>query len=64
MAGLSQREIEVIRLVAAGRSNPEIARELFLTRNTVQNHVSSILTKTNLTNRAQAAVYAQQHGLA
>jgi len=41
----------------------EIAKELFITRNTVQNHVSSILIKTNLNNRAQAAVYAQQHGL-
>lgn len=63
MAGLSPREIEVIRLVAAGRSNPEIAKELFITRNTVQNHVSSILIKTNLANRAQAAVYATEHGL-
>jgi pimeloyl-ACP methyl ester carboxylesterase/DNA-binding CsgD family transcriptional regulator len=60
---LSQRELEVLRLLAQGRSNPEIAKELFITRNTVQNHVGSILTKTNLNNRAQAAVYAQQHGI-
>ena len=60
---LSAREIEVLRLLAQGKSNPEIAKELFITRNTVQNHVSSILIKTNLQNRAQAAVYAQQHGL-
>jgi DNA-binding CsgD family transcriptional regulator len=62
--GLSLRELEVLRLLAAGKSNPEIAKELFITRNTVQNHVSSILIKTNLTNRAQAAVYARDHGLA
>jgi pimeloyl-ACP methyl ester carboxylesterase/DNA-binding CsgD family transcriptional regulator len=60
---LSSRELEVLRLLAQGKTNPEIAKELFITRNTVQNHVSSILIKTNLTNRAQAAVYAQQRGL-
>jgi len=61
---LSDRELEVLRLLAQGKSNPEIAKELFITRNTVQNHVSSILIKTNLSNRAQAAVYARDHGLA
>ena len=61
---LSERELEVLRLLAQGKSNPEIAKELFITRNTVQNHVSSILIKTNLSNRAQAAVYAKDHGLA
>jgi len=61
---LSAREVEVLRLLAAGKSNPEIAKELFITRNTVQNHVSSILIKTNLANRAQAAVYARDHGIA
>jgi DNA-binding CsgD family transcriptional regulator len=60
---LSAREIEVLRLLSQGKSNPEIAKELFITRNTVQNHVSSILIKTNLTNRAQAAVYARDHGI-
>ncbi len=60
---LSERELEVLRLLAHGKSNPEIANELFITRSTVQNHVSSILIKTNLNNRAQAAVYAQQHGI-
>ena len=60
---LSQRETEVLQLIAQGKSNPEIAKELFITRNTVQNHVSSILAKTNLSNRAQAAVYAQRHNL-
>jgi DNA-binding NarL/FixJ family response regulator len=61
--GLSSREVEVPRLLAQGKSNPEIAKELFITRNTVQNHVSNILIKTNLQNRAQAAVYATEHGL-
>ena len=61
---LSSREVEVLRLLAQGKSNPEIAKELFITRNTVQNHVSSILIKTNLTNRAQAAVYARDNGIA
>lgn len=60
---LSQREVEVLRLLAQGKSNPQIAEALFITRNTVQNHVGSILIKTNLKNRAQAAVYAQQQGL-
>jgi pimeloyl-ACP methyl ester carboxylesterase/DNA-binding CsgD family transcriptional regulator len=60
---LSSRELEVLRLLALGKGNPEIAKELFITRNTVQNHVSSILMKTNLINRAQAAVYAKEHGI-
>ena len=60
---LTGRELEVLRLLAQGRSNPEIAQELFITRNTVQNHVSNILIKTNLQNRAQAAVYAKEHGI-
>jgi DNA-binding CsgD family transcriptional regulator/pimeloyl-ACP methyl ester carboxylesterase len=61
--GLSSRELEVLRLLAQGKSNPQIAEALFITRNTVQNHVSSILIKTNLGNRAQAAVYAKEHGI-
>jgi DNA-binding NarL/FixJ family response regulator len=63
-SNLSERELEVLRLLAAGKSNPEIAKELFITRNTVQNHVGSILIKTNLSNRTEAAVYAREHGLA
>jgi DNA-binding CsgD family transcriptional regulator/pimeloyl-ACP methyl ester carboxylesterase len=63
LSSLSAREIEVLRLLAQGKSNPEIAEQLFITRNTVQNHVSSILIKTNLNNRAQAAVYAKEHGI-
>ena len=63
VGSLSSRELDVLRLLAAGKSNPEIAKELFITRNTVQNHVSSILIKTNLGNRTEAAVYAKEHGL-
>jgi len=62
-SNLSERELEVLRLLAQGKSNPEIAKELFITRNTVQNHVGSILIKTNLSNRTEAAVYAKDHGI-
>ena len=62
-SNLSTRELEVLRLLAAGKTNPEIAKELFITRNTVQNHVGSILIKTNLGNRTEAAVYAKERGL-
>jgi DNA-binding CsgD family transcriptional regulator/pimeloyl-ACP methyl ester carboxylesterase len=60
-AGLSQREREVIRLLAMGRSNPEIAEELVISLNTVRRHVSNIFQKTGVSNRAQAAVYARDH---
>ena len=61
--GLTAREVEVIRLIAAGRSNPQIATELFISVKTVGNHVSNILNKTSLTNRAEAAAYAVRQGL-
>jgi DNA-binding NarL/FixJ family response regulator len=61
--GLSQREVEVLRLIALGRSNPEIAQELFISPNTVAHHVTNILNKTNCSNRTEAATYAAQHGL-
>ncbi len=57
-AGLSQREVEVLRLIAAGKSNREIAKELFISPNTVANHVRNILTKTDTANRAEAAAFA------
>jgi DNA-binding NarL/FixJ family response regulator len=60
--GLSAREVEVLRLIALGRSNPQIAFELVISTNTVQNHVSSILAKAGLANRAEASSYAQRHG--
>jgi DNA-binding CsgD family transcriptional regulator/pimeloyl-ACP methyl ester carboxylesterase len=61
--GLSAREVEVLRLIARGRSNPQIALELVISVNTVQSHVSSILAKTGLANRAEASSYAQRRGL-
>jgi DNA-binding CsgD family transcriptional regulator/pimeloyl-ACP methyl ester carboxylesterase len=63
MNGLSAREIEVLRLVAAGKSNPQIAEALVISLNTVQRHVSNILAKTGLANRTEAASYATRHGL-
>ena len=62
-AGLSRREVEVLRLVAAGKGNREIAERLFVSHNTVANHVRSILTKTNTANRTEAAAFAVQHAL-
>jgi DNA-binding NarL/FixJ family response regulator len=61
--GLSAREVEVLRLVAAGKSNPQIADELMISLNTVQRHVSNILAKTGLANRTEAASYATRNGL-
>jgi len=61
--GLSAREVEVLRLITAGKSNQQIAAELVITLNTVQHHVSNILTKTGLTNRTEAAAYAHRQGL-
>ncbi len=62
-AGLTPREAEVLRLIAAGRSNREIAEELFITTNTVANHVKNILSKTDSANRTEAAAFAVKHGL-
>jgi DNA-binding CsgD family transcriptional regulator len=61
--GLSQREVEVLRLVGAGKSNPEVAEGLFISINTVTRHLTNIFTKTGTVNRAEAAVYAARHGL-
>jgi DNA-binding CsgD family transcriptional regulator len=60
---LSPREIEVLCLLAAGKSNQEIADTLFISRNTVSTHVRNILTKISCTNRTEAAAYALRHGL-
>ncbi|MCB9423092.1 MAG: response regulator transcription factor [Ardenticatenaceae bacterium] len=60
---LSQRELEVLRELANGASNQEIATKLFLSENTVKRHVHSILDKLNLTNRREAAKYARDAGL-
>ena len=61
--GLTAREAEVLRLVAAGRSNPEIAAALFLSKKTVARHLSNIFTKLNVASRTAAAAYAFDHGL-
>jgi DNA-binding NarL/FixJ family response regulator len=60
---LTVREIEVLRLVAHGATNREIATRLFLSEGTVKNHISRILTRLGLRDRTQAAIYARDHGL-
>jgi len=60
---LSPRELEVLRLLAKGRSNTDIAAELFLSEGTVRNYVSGIFVKLGVTDRTQAAVIALRHGL-
>jgi DNA-binding CsgD family transcriptional regulator len=62
-AGLSPRELEVVRLVAAGRSNQAIAAELVLSEKTVARHLSNIFGKLGVTSRTAAAAYAYEHGL-
>jgi DNA-binding NarL/FixJ family response regulator len=60
---LTRREIDVLREVAAGKSNLEIAKQLFISENTVKYHVHSILDKLGLSDRRDAAIYAREHGL-
>jgi DNA-binding CsgD family transcriptional regulator/pimeloyl-ACP methyl ester carboxylesterase len=60
---LSEREIEVLRLLAAGKSNAQIADELVISQNTAIRHVSNIFAKIGAENRAQAAVYARDRGI-
>jgi NarL family two-component system response regulator LiaR len=61
---LTERELEVLRLVAQGRSNRQIAEQLVISEATVRTHVSNILGKLHLASRTQAALYALQAGLA
>jgi DNA-binding NarL/FixJ family response regulator len=61
---LSERELDILRLVAEGCDNDEIAERLYLSPRTVKNHVSSILSKLQMDNRVQAAVYAVRKGIA
>ena len=61
--GLTPREGEVLKLIASGLSNRDIAGELFITTNTVANHVKNILSKTGSVNRTEAAAFAVDHGL-
>lgn len=62
-ADLSEREREVLKLIAAGLSNADIAEQLHLSKGTVQNYVSNIFVKLDVTDRTQAAVIALRHGL-
>ena len=61
--GLTQREVEVLRLIAVGKSNRDIAEDLVISLSTVAHHVTSILGKTGATNRTEAAAYATRNGL-
>ena len=61
---LSDRELEVLKLIANGKDNAQIAAELVISPKTVKNHISNILMKLQMQNRIQAAVYAVRSGLA
>jgi len=60
---LTERELEVLKLIGRGKSNREIAEELFIGIKTVKTHVSNILSKLQVEDRTQAAIYANRHGL-
>ncbi len=62
--GLTEREAEILRLIAQGLNNPEIAARLFVTTHTVKSHINRIFAKTGSRDRAAAIYYAHQHGLA
>ena len=61
--GLTDREVDVLRLLVSGLSNQQIGTRLHISANTAANHVRNILMKTGTANRTQAAIYAAQHGL-
>lgn len=63
LGGLTEREVDVLRLLAAGLSNQQIGTRLHISPNTAANHVRNILIRTGTANRTQAAIYAAQHGL-
>ncbi|HEY7692610.1 MAG TPA: response regulator transcription factor [Gaiellaceae bacterium] len=63
-AELSDRELEVLKLIANGKDNAQIAAELVISPKTVKNHISNILMKLQISNRIQAAVYAVRSGIA
>jgi DNA-binding NarL/FixJ family response regulator len=61
--GLTLREAQVLRLIAAGKTNRAIAEELFLSEKTVHRHLSNIFTKLDVSSRSAATAYAFQHNL-
>jgi DNA-binding NarL/FixJ family response regulator len=63
LGGLTARQIEVLRLVAGGRSNREVAAELYLSEKTVSRHLTNIFTKIGVSSRAAATAFAYEHGV-
>lgn len=61
--GLTEREVEVLRLIAQGATNREIAERLVISEGTVKNHISNILGRLGVRDRTQAAIFAREHGL-
>lgn len=62
-SSLTERELDVLRLIAEGRNNAEISAELFLSESTVKTHVGRVLAKLQLRDRVHAVIFAKQHGL-
>jgi DNA-binding NarL/FixJ family response regulator len=62
--GLTPWEVEVLRLIAEGRANAEIARALYISEATVKTHINNLFAKARLRDRAQAVTYAFRHGIA
>ncbi len=60
---LTPREVQVLRLVSAGKTNATIAAELFLSERTIERHLSNIFTKLDLSTRTAATAWAYEHGL-
>jgi NarL family two-component system response regulator LiaR len=60
---LTERELDVLRLIANGKNNQEIAETLVISEKTVKSHITNILSKLHLSDRTQAAVYAWQSGI-
>ena len=63
LVGLTEHEVEVLKLLVEGKNNREIAKELHLAQRTIENQLTEIFTKTNSKNRAAAAAFAVRHGL-